>query len=116
MKPSSISGVTCRVADLERSAEFYETIGFRRGKEEQDRLTFYVNWFFVTLVAGGEDGAPVGEGIYLYVKVENADDFHAEVLAAGLEAESEPERQPNGNREFTVRDPDGYSIVFFQKK
>jgi catechol 2,3-dioxygenase-like lactoylglutathione lyase family enzyme len=48
MKVNSISRITCHVEDLARAAEFYETIGFRRGKEEADRITFYVNWFFVT--------------------------------------------------------------------
>ena len=51
MKLNSISGITCYVEDLSRTAEFYEAIGFRRGKEEPDRVTFYVNWFFVTFVA-----------------------------------------------------------------
>jgi hypothetical protein len=46
------------VEDLSRAAEFYESIGFRRGKEESDRIPFYVNWFFVTLVA--QDGTEVG--------------------------------------------------------
>jgi catechol 2,3-dioxygenase-like lactoylglutathione lyase family enzyme len=71
------SRLTCYVEDLARTAEFYETIGFRRGKEEPDRATFYVNWFFVT---------------------------------------GEPQLRPSGNREFVLRDPDGYKLVFFQKK
>ena len=29
---------------------------------------------------------------------------------------SEPEVRPTGNREFVLRDPDGYKLVFFQKK
>ena len=45
MKVNSISGLTCYVKDLARTADFYERIGFRRGKEETDRATFYVNWF-----------------------------------------------------------------------
>ena len=40
MKVNSISGLTCYVKDLARTAEFYETIGFRRGKEEDGRATF----------------------------------------------------------------------------
>jgi hypothetical protein len=28
----------------------------------------------------------------------------------------EPEVRPSGNREFVLRDPDGYKLVFFQKK
>ena len=42
MKVNSISGITCQVEDLARAADFYETIGFPRGKEESDRVTFYI--------------------------------------------------------------------------
>jgi len=116
MKVNSISGITCHVDDLDKAAEFYETIGFRRGKEEPDRVTFYVNWFFVTLVAGGQTDTPAkGAGVFLYVKVDDVEDFHEAVLSKGLKPEGEPERQPSGNREFVLRDPDGYNLVFFQK-
>jgi catechol 2,3-dioxygenase-like lactoylglutathione lyase family enzyme len=50
-KLNSISGITCYVKDLRRTAEFYETLGFRRGNEAPGRLTCYVNWFWVTFVA-----------------------------------------------------------------
>lgn len=117
MKPNSISGVTYRVSDLSKTSQFYETIGFRRGKEESDRATFYVNWFFVTLIARDEaEPAVVGEGTSLCVKVINAGEFHESAVSAGLKPEGEPERQPNGNLEFVLRDPDGYSLTFFQKK
>jgi hypothetical protein len=33
-----------------------------------------------------------------------------------LEPEGEPELRVSGNREFVLRDPDGYKLVFFQKK
>jgi catechol 2,3-dioxygenase-like lactoylglutathione lyase family enzyme len=117
MKVNSISGITCHVEDLARAAEFYETIGFRRGKDEPDRVTFYVNWFFVTLVAQDQTEAGAkGAGVFLYIKVDDVEEFHAAVLSKGLKPAGEPERQPSGNREFVLRDPDGYNLVFFQKK
>ena len=117
MSVNSISGFTCDVEDLGRAAEFYETIGFRRGKEESDRVTFYVNWFFVTLVAQDRTYLPSkGAGLRIFIKVDDIDDFHTAALAKGLEPDGEPERQPSGNREFVLRDPDGYKLVFFQKK
>jgi hypothetical protein len=33
-----------------------------------------------------------------------------------LKPTGEPERRPSGNREFVLRDPDGYNLVFFEKK
>jgi predicted enzyme related to lactoylglutathione lyase len=116
MKVNSISGITYQVADLARTAAFYEAIGFRRGKEQPDRATFYVNWFSVTFIAGGAtdaDGPAKGAGVVLYIKVDDVDDYHRSVVAAGMTPESEP---ASGNREFVLRDPDGYSLAFFQKK
>ena len=126
MKVNSISGITCYVEDLSRTAEFYEAIGFRRGKEEPDRVTFYVNWFFVTFIAQDrEDDAerrkeaepPNKEsGLFLYVKVDDVADFHEAAVSAGMKPDGEPEVRPSGNREFVLRDPDGYRLAFFQKK
>jgi catechol 2,3-dioxygenase-like lactoylglutathione lyase family enzyme len=117
MKVNSISGITCQVDDLARAAEFYETIGFRRGKEDSDHVTFYVNWFFVTLIAQEQTEIPSkGAGQSLYIKVDDVDEFHKAVLSNGLQPAGEPEPQPSGYREFVLRDPDGYNLVFFQKK
>jgi catechol 2,3-dioxygenase-like lactoylglutathione lyase family enzyme len=126
MKPNSISGITCYVEDLSKTAEFYETLGFRRGKEEPDRATFYVNWFFVTFIAQDQEKDPEvrkeaksrtkGAGLFTYIKVDDIGDFHKAVVAAGMKPEGEPEVQASGNREFVLRDPDGYKLAFFQKK
>jgi catechol 2,3-dioxygenase-like lactoylglutathione lyase family enzyme len=126
MKVNSIAGINCYVQDVDRSAEFYETIGFRRGKEEPGRVTFYVNWFFVNLI-GKDDEADEefrrevkarqkGAGVFLYVKVDDVEAFHKDALANGLEPAGEPQKRASGNREFVLRDPDGYKLVFFQKK
>jgi hypothetical protein len=39
IKPNGISGFACSSSDLARTAEFYESLGFRPGKQEADRLT-----------------------------------------------------------------------------
>jgi catechol 2,3-dioxygenase-like lactoylglutathione lyase family enzyme len=116
MKPNSISGVTYQVEDLSKTSEFYEALGFRRGKEEGDRVTFYVNWFFVTFVAEETEAPNKGAGVFLYVKVDDIEEFHAGVVSKGMKPDGEPEKRPSGNREFVLRDPDGYNLVFFQKK
>ena len=121
MKVSSISGITCYVSHLARTAQFYETIGFRPGEQEADRLTFYVNWFFVTFVAqdghsGKEDDLTnKGAGLFTYVKVDDVDAYHKAVVSKGLSPESEPQARNDGRREFVLRDPDGYRLVFFEK-
>jgi catechol 2,3-dioxygenase-like lactoylglutathione lyase family enzyme len=126
MKPNSISGITCYVKDLSKTAQFYESLGFRRGNEEPDRVTFYVNWFFVTFIAQDreDDAEPrkdaelpdKGAGLFVYVKVDDIEEFHKAVVAEGMKPDGEPEVRASGNREFVLRDPDGYKLAFFQKK
>jgi catechol 2,3-dioxygenase-like lactoylglutathione lyase family enzyme len=116
IKVNSISGVTYHVEDLARTGEFYEALGFRRGNAEDDRVTFYVNWFLVTFVAEETEAPEKGAGVSLYVKVDDIEGFHAALVSNGMKPEGEPQKQPSGNREFTLRDPDGYNLVFFQKK
>jgi uncharacterized glyoxalase superfamily protein PhnB len=53
--------------------------------------------------------------ISLYIKVDDVGAFHKAVVSKGLEPAGDPARQPSGNREFVLRDPDGYNLVFFQK-
>lgn len=54
MKLNSISGITCLVKDIQKTAAFYEALGFRIGKQDEQRLTCYVNWFWIDFVAAGQ--------------------------------------------------------------
>jgi catechol 2,3-dioxygenase-like lactoylglutathione lyase family enzyme len=118
MKPNSISGANYYVQDLAKTAEFYEALGFRPGKEEPDRLTFFVTWFFVTFSSDdrAEDVENKGAGLSLHIKVDEIEDFHRGVVAKGMKPASEPQQRRSGGREFLFRDPDGYQLVFFEKK
>jgi catechol 2,3-dioxygenase-like lactoylglutathione lyase family enzyme len=119
IKLSSISGITCAVKDVGRTAEFYEALGFRRGNSADGRLTCYVNWFWITFVEQSGDGtqqAGNGQGLSTCIKVDNADETYQALVAAGLKPGAEPQKGPSGNREFTLLDPDGYQLVFFSKK
>ena len=126
LKLNSISGITCYVKDLSRTADFYDVLGFRRGNEAPGRLTCYVNWFSVTFVAQDHETDPAlqeeiqlpdkGAGLFTYIKVDDVDEAYQGVLAAGMKPDGEPRKRPSGNREFILRDPDGYKLVFFQKK
>jgi predicted lactoylglutathione lyase len=120
MKMSSISGVVCYVEDLDATADFYEKLGFRL-KREANQLTAYVNWFWVTFrgndAEARPDADPVhrGSGTYLYIKVEDIQEFYNGVVDKGLKPATEPTKKA-GMLEFELRDPDGYNLVFFWKK
>lgn len=115
MKLASISGLTCQSADLDRTVAFYESLGFRIGKRENDQVTLYVNWFWVTFVA--TDG-PIDPGTAsaVHIKVDDIQEAHAEIIAAGYKPAGEPTKRAGGGSEFELADPDGYRLVLFYKK
>ncbi len=125
MEMKSVSGYTCYVEDIKKTSAFYEALGFRIGNQDDMSLTIYLNWFSIKFVARStatdtefEKEAtfePKGAGIYINIKVDNADDFYEGVVAKDMNPSTKPRDWPWGNREFVLRDPDGYKLVFFQK-
>lgn len=125
MKLNSISGLVFYVDDLDKTIKFYETLGFRIGKRTEQIATCYVNWFWIDFVSAPKEdktefqkeahAEQKGAGQFLYVKVDNVDEYYKGVLELGLEPSGEPKDWPWGRREFVLRDPDGYKLVFFEK-
>lgn len=126
MKMKSVSGVICLVADLEKSINFYQTLGFEFKKSTPGTsATAYLNWFWIELLHQEkvitnefkEDAgfSRKGAGCYMHINVENVDDFHEFVVSKGLKPAGKPQDFPWGHREFVLSDPDGYKLVFFQK-
>lgn len=126
MKIKSVSGFTCFVKNLNKTIAFYEALGFERKKEEVGHATLYSNWFWIDFLpigkserAGYIKGADVSNkstGMYIYLSVDDVDGFHKDLLSKGLKPATKPQDQPWGNREFILRDPDGYNLVIFKRK
>jgi hypothetical protein len=71
----------------------------------------------VTLVSQHQaEASTKGAGLFLYIKVNGVEEFHRTGLSKDLKPAGEPERQPSGNREFVLRDPDDYNLVLLKKK
>lgn len=115
MKPNSIASLVFPVKSIDTSAKFYETLGFRMGARDDNRLTFYINWFSVIFVEMDDMKPATDIGPYICIKVDDVDEYHRGVLDAGFVPVSEPRDWPWGRREFTLNDPDGYKLTFFQK-
>ena len=126
MKPKSVSGFTCYVEDLNKTVAFYEKLGFDFKKRDDRSATGYLNWFSIQFVAIDKEDKDEfmldakaqhkGEGIYINLSVDDVDTAHEAIVKAGLRPSSEPRDWPWGSREFVLRDPDGYKLVFFKKK
>jgi catechol 2,3-dioxygenase-like lactoylglutathione lyase family enzyme len=126
MKLKSVSGITSYVKNLEKTATFYKALGFEIKKRDENHVTVYLNWFWMDFLLISKENKPEfqkeahadnkGVGQFLYISVEDVDDFYKGVIAKGLKPSSEPRDWPWGNREFVMRDPDGYKLVFFKRK
>lgn len=126
MKIKSVSGITCFVRNLTKTATFYENLGFEIRRKETNHITAYSNWFWIDFVAIGKDERTKsqsedvltnrGAGMAIYLTVENVDEFYEYVLSRKLKPLTKPQDQPWGNREFVLRDPDGYNLVIFKRK
>ncbi len=116
----SISSLLFFSKNLKRTSEFYKALGFKP-EIKDSMVSFYVNWFSVNFIdkkhsefKSGFEG-DLGRGMFIYMKVDDVDKFYKFVLKKGIKPASIPRDWPWRNREFVVKDPDGYRLVFFNK-
>ena len=109
------------VKDTAKTAEFYKTLGFTITEQTKDKVAtrlkdFYIDFHDENMVeVNVESGkGPKGLGIYIYVKVEDIDSYYKFLVEKNLSPSSKPKNWSWGNREFAIKDPDGYKIVFYQ--
>lgn len=125
MRMRSIAGIVCYVKDMDKTTDFYEKLGFIITKRQPDHLSIRLNWFWMDFHPQDMKAKPEfqkeanldnkGAGLFVYINVDSVDEFHEGLVAKGLKPSSQPQDYPWGNREFVLRDPDGYKLVFFKK-
>jgi catechol 2,3-dioxygenase-like lactoylglutathione lyase family enzyme len=117
--PLTAPFVKLLTADLQRSARFYEALGFELGGG--DAVFVRLRWgahgevFLVATPSGLALGGTRGLGVLVGFRAGAAgvDAIAAKARAAGAEVEG-PTRQPWHTREIVVRDPDGYRLNFVE--
>lgn len=103
------------VPDRRAAARFFvETLGFQVVNEPP-------GWIFVArdncmLMLGECPGAippaELGDHSYFaYLRVDDADAFHAQVVSSGVQPLSRIEDKPWGLREFSLRTPEGFRLT-----
>jgi catechol 2,3-dioxygenase-like lactoylglutathione lyase family enzyme len=105
---ASLEGLTFHVLDVERSREFYERIpsAMLQAHRPGEFVLFRIGKAYLGLLQSKKTG------FHLEVNTPDVDEFHAELVAAGVEAVNAPRDRPWGERTFNVRDPDGNLIEF----
>ena len=114
------------VTNLERSLEFYKTIGFEIEYERKENKFVFLSLgeiqFMLQEITGDDKWEvaplvyPFGNGINFQLDVKNVDKIYSalkEKYPISFEMEENWYRQDNkllGNKEFLVQDPDGYLL------
>jgi lactoylglutathione lyase len=113
------SFVKLLVTDAERSARFYEALGFERVGAEPPFI--HLRWresgevYLVTPPTGLKLEGRRGLGVLLGFRVDavGLDEVATRARAAGASVEG-PVAQPWHTRELVVTDPDGYRLNFIE--
>jgi catechol 2,3-dioxygenase-like lactoylglutathione lyase family enzyme len=126
MKLKSAAGIVHYVKDMTKTSKFYKDLGFTVTQDDPDHLSVRLNWFWMDFHPQDKEDKPdfqkeanldhKGGGLFLYISVDDVDAAYQELLDKGYKPSSEPKDWPWGNREFVIRDPDGYKLVLFKKK
>lgn len=128
MKLNSVSGLVFAVKDLDKTIDFYEKVGFIFKDKEPTHAKAYLNWFWLEFVqqdaleptvfmkAANVASKERGIGQFVEISVQGTDECYEAFKAKGLKPLNEPQTFPWKRREFIVQDPDGYRLVFFEKK
>lgn len=114
MKPKSVSSLVYKIVDMEETVAWYEGLGFRVDKNDGRIAVAYVNWFSLEFHLVNETDKSPKDGPLVLVSVD-LDSFYDAAVQAGYQPEYEPQKTVNGRREFALRDPNGYLMVFFEK-
>jgi uncharacterized glyoxalase superfamily protein PhnB len=92
--------------------------------KSEDLVSIRLNWFVIQFLPIAKatgifkaeaEAEPKGLGVFINITVEDVDEAYAFVTSKGMKPSSEPKDWPWGNREFVLRDPDGYKLVFMAK-
>lgn len=110
------------VQENKLSEKFYKKLGFEVVQSDDQHSLVSLHGFSIDLVSMRDEetfardsmAADKGRGVYVYINVDNVDAKHQELMKAGFAPATAPKNWPWGNREFILKDPDGYKLCLWQ--
>lgn len=109
-----LNHVTLRVADLDRSVQFYKLLGFTQLVASDGYARFQCPEGESTLSLESRGERTTGaDGVTVHFESDRLDALVAELERRGVEFEQPPTDQPYLWREAIVRDPDGHRLFIY---
>jgi uncharacterized glyoxalase superfamily protein PhnB len=117
-----VTGVLFWVQENQTSEKFYKKLGFSVNESDETHSVVSLNSFDITLLNMRDEDrfakdslfTDKGRGMYVYIKVDDVDSKYNELKDSGITSMTEPKDWEWGNREFIVKDPDGYKLCFWK--
>lgn len=107
--------------DLQQTDQFYRNLGFDVAFAD-DTVRVKLGDFTLAYIdekkseIKNESGSThKGLGLYTYIEVEDVDQYYNFLLKNGVAPDTEPKTWPWGKREFVMKDPDAFKLVFYSK-
>lgn len=118
-----VTHLTLWVQENKLSEKFYKKLGFTVDQSDDDHSLVSLHEFGLDLVSMRDEdpftrdsmSGDKGRGVYIYLQVDNVDAQHKALVSIGLMPYTQPKNWPWGNREFIIKDPDGYKLCFWQR-
>lgn len=118
-----VSNILLWVQENKLSEKFYKKLGFEITTSTAGYSEIKLGSFEIVLVnmrdedefAGDSLSGEKGKGMYIYIHVDDADTEYDRQIRLGLKPATKPRDWEWGNREFILKDPDGYKICFWHK-
>lgn len=118
-----VTNILLWVQENQISEKFYKKLGFVVDVSTDAYSEISLNGFKITLVnmrdedefAGDSLAGEKGKGMYVYVHVDDVDAQYAKLVDEGFTPHTVPRDWPWRNREFILKDPDGYKLVFWHE-
>ena len=108
------------VRDFEKSAAWYEQVGFERQDDTEGGAAFKAGTAVLYIFQSDTTDAPRSRALdlvhnppgidHISLRVPDVDDAHRRLVARGVEVEDPPTNQDWGARTVTLLDPDGNRI------
>lgn len=111
------------VQDNTLSQSFYKKLGFDVVRSDDQHSVVSLGNFEIALVTMRDEeefskdslNPEKGRGMYVYIQVDDVDKTFVDLKTKDFAPATEPRDWPWGNREFILKDPDGYKLCFWTK-
>lgn len=117
-----VTNILLWVHENKLAEKFYKKLGFEIVASDDEHSRVRLGDFEVVLITMRDESEFVadamvsnrGKGVYIYIKVDDVDGKYTELIDRGFEPATKPRDWQWGNREFILKDSDGYKLCFWQ--